>query len=220
MGLLGDFLSGKRSEDESKKNREFQERMSNTSYQRGMEDMRLAGLNPILAYKMGGASSPTGSMAIHPSTGDAMGSALKAASTASGIKGNRATRKLQSAQTTATQVAKARNITGMRVDIQTAANLAEETEHIRAKTRGAAASASIQESQAVRAAMEAGYLQTGVGRANFHIMKWAQPALSALGIGVGAGVTGRFLKGADRYKKGINDPRGMGRRNARNLRRN
>lgn len=42
-------------------NRQFQERMSSTSYQRAVEDMKKAGLNPILAFANGGASTPGGS---------------------------------------------------------------------------------------------------------------------------------------------------------------
>lgn len=42
-------------------NREWQEHMSNTAYQRAVEDMKKAGINPILAFANGGASTPGGS---------------------------------------------------------------------------------------------------------------------------------------------------------------
>lgn len=46
---------------EAMKNRGWQEYMSNTAYQRAVEDMKKAGLNPILAFQNGGASTPGGS---------------------------------------------------------------------------------------------------------------------------------------------------------------
>lgn len=39
----------------------FQERLSNTAWQRAVQDMRSAGINPMVAFSQGGASTPSGS---------------------------------------------------------------------------------------------------------------------------------------------------------------
>jgi len=60
----------------------FQERMSGSAYQRGVEDMKKSGLNPMLAYSQGGASSPMGSM---PQIQNAVGAGMSTAAQSSQV---------------------------------------------------------------------------------------------------------------------------------------
>nr|WAE43478.1 MAG: DNA pilot protein [Microviridae sp.] len=58
--LLGGILSNEAGANSIAQQEQFQQQMSNTQWQRGVADMRAAGINPIQMYAGAQASSPTG----------------------------------------------------------------------------------------------------------------------------------------------------------------
>lgn len=67
--VAGGVVQGRRATREAERDRVFQERILETQYQRTMADMRLAGLNPILAYQQGAGGGAKGSTAQVPEYG-------------------------------------------------------------------------------------------------------------------------------------------------------
>lgn len=79
MQMWGQERANKANREAAQKQMDFQERMSSTAHTREVNDLRNAGLNPILSAGGGGASSPGGSMPNIKSIGEGAASSTQGA---------------------------------------------------------------------------------------------------------------------------------------------
>lgn len=188
LGAAGSIASSAIAAREAKKQRQWQERMSNTQYQRSMKDMREAGLNPMLAYKQGGAGTPSGGIGKTFDMGTAAMQGAKAGSDIHTGKGQRGLLREQMS-TTAQQGAKFQ--TAQAVDRALETKHVQETAHSAASERLLDTQDTLHQLQIPGAALEAEINASAYGKATAYIKRGTDTLPSILGGLILGGRKGR-----------------------------
>lgn len=84
--VAGSILTGLFNQNSANQQMAFQKDMRSTQYQTATEDMKKAGLNPMLAFSQGGAGTPSGASAQMPDMGDSVSHGVSSAIQAAMMK--------------------------------------------------------------------------------------------------------------------------------------
>lgn len=122
---------------EAEKNRVHQRDMAGTAYQVAMKDMKLAGLNPMLAYSQGGAAMGSGSSAsmtpahVENALGPAVATGMQAFQLKSALENTQSQTKVNEAVQKTNETQAAKNVADAMVSAKQAAKLDAETTQIK-----------------------------------------------------------------------------------------
>ena len=143
--LAGGMMRNRSQEKAADRQMDFQERLSNTGYQRATKDMRAAGINPILAGRYGPASTPVGAQ---PILQDAISPAVNAYNQSSQTQSNvglqkeqaKAVKQSEYASYLANQITELKDLPTARADFLRKRIKASVVEHVEGLVRAASGS--------------------------------------------------------------------------------